>query len=46
MSIINTEHPINIMEIMKYMPHRYPFLLVDRVIDVTPGKKISVCLFI
>jgi len=24
------------------MPHRYPFLLVDRVIDVTPGKKISV----
>jgi 3-hydroxyacyl-[acyl-carrier-protein] dehydratase len=42
MSIINTEHPINIMEIMKYMPHRYPFLLVDRVIDVTPGKKISV----
>ncbi|MDE3208986.1 MAG: 3-hydroxyacyl-ACP dehydratase FabZ, partial [Pseudomonadota bacterium] len=24
----------------KYLPHRYPFLLVDRVIDMEPGKSI------
>jgi len=29
----------NISEIMKILPHRYPFLLVDRVIEVEPGKK-------
>ena len=34
--------PINIHEIMKQIPHRYPFLLVDRVIDVEAGKKITV----
>ena len=38
----NTELPINITEIMKYMPHRYPFLLVDKVIDFTLGKSITV----
>ncbi len=25
---------VDIMEIMKVLPHRYPFLLVDRIIDV------------
>lgn len=25
-------------EIKKVLPHRYPFLMVDRVIDVVPGK--------
>lgn len=34
------ELPINIHEIMEQLPHRYPFLLVDRVLDVEPGKKI------
>jgi len=29
----------NISEIMKILPHRYPFLLVDRVIEIEPGKK-------
>lgn len=33
--------PINIIEIMKYMPHSYPFLLVDRVIAAVPGKSIT-----
>ncbi len=28
------------MEIMDYLPHRYPFILVDRVLEVTPGDKI------
>lgn len=35
------EMPINILEIMKQLPHRYPFLLVDRILDVEPGKRIS-----
>jgi len=29
---------IDIHEIQKYLPHRYPFLLIDRVIDFTPGE--------
>ena len=28
-----------IEEIQELLPHRYPFLLVDRVIDYVPGKK-------
>lgn len=36
------ELPINIVEIMKQLPHRYPFLLVDRVVDVEPGHHIKV----
>ena len=31
---------IDIEEIMSILPHRYPFLLVDRIIDVQPGKSI------
>jgi UDP-3-O-[3-hydroxymyristoyl] N-acetylglucosamine deacetylase / 3-hydroxyacyl-[acyl-carrier-protein] dehydratase len=26
--------------IRKIMPHRYPFLLIDRIIDLVPGKKV------
>ncbi len=33
--------PININEIMKQIPHRYPFLLVDRVISVDVGNKLT-----
>jgi 3-hydroxyacyl-[acyl-carrier-protein] dehydratase len=29
---------INIEQIMSKIPHRYPFLLIDRVIDVIPGE--------
>jgi len=29
----------NIDQIMKILPHRYPFLFVDRVIEIEPGKK-------
>ena len=32
---------MNINDIMKYLPHRYPFLLVDRIIDLQPGERIS-----
>lgn len=27
-------------EIMKILPHRYPFLLVDRIIDIEPEKRV------
>ncbi|MBE6449752.1 MAG: 3-hydroxyacyl-ACP dehydratase FabZ [Alphaproteobacteria bacterium] len=29
---------LNISDIMRMLPHRYPFLLVDKLIDVVPGK--------
>ena len=29
-----------VREIMGFLPHRYPFLLVDRVLEVVPGEKI------
>ena len=32
---------MDINEIMEYLPHRYPFLLVDRVLDVIPGQTIT-----
>src|SRR5215208_3695857 len=32
--------PLDIDEILKRLPHRFPFLLVDRVLDVVPGKSI------
>jgi UDP-3-O-[3-hydroxymyristoyl] N-acetylglucosamine deacetylase / 3-hydroxyacyl-[acyl-carrier-protein] dehydratase len=31
---------IEVEEIMKMLPHRYPFLLVDRIIEIEPGKRI------
>jgi 3-hydroxyacyl-[acyl-carrier-protein] dehydratase len=30
---------LNINEIMSIIPHRYPFLLIDRIIEVVEGKK-------
>ncbi|WP_211233978.1 3-hydroxyacyl-ACP dehydratase FabZ [Chitinilyticum litopenaei] len=32
--------PMDIRTIMSHLPHRYPFLLVDRVIDLEVGKSI------
>ena len=32
---------IDVEEIRQYLPHRYPFLLVDRVISFDPGKEIT-----
>jgi 3-hydroxyacyl-[acyl-carrier-protein] dehydratase len=31
---------MDILEIMEYLPHRYPFLLVDRVTEFVPRKSI------
>ncbi len=30
----------DIIKVMEYLPHRYPFLLVDRVIECEPGEKL------
>ena len=32
---------MNINEIKEYLPHRYPFLLVDRVVEIELGKSIK-----
>lgn len=32
---------MDIHQILKLLPHRYPFLLVDRVIEIEKGKKIQ-----
>ena len=31
---------IDINEIKKYIPHRYPFLLVDKIIEMKKGKRV------
>lgn len=31
---------MNVLEIMKYLPHRYPFLLVDKIVEMEPGKRV------
>lgn len=31
---------MNIGEILRILPHRYPFLLIDRIIEVDPDKRI------
>ena len=31
---------MDIHEILQHLPHRYPFLLIDRVLDCEPGKNI------
>lgn len=31
---------MEITDIRRYLPHRYPFLLVDRVVEVNPGESI------
>ena len=31
---------MDIHEILEYLPHRYPFLLIDRVVAIEPGKSI------
>src|ERR1039458_4766914 len=32
---------LDIEAIMKQLPHRYPFLLVDRVLECIPGQRIT-----
>lgn len=32
---------MDVLEIMERIPHRYPFLLVDRVLEAVPGERIK-----
>lgn len=36
---MSPELPLDSVAIQKILPHRYPFLLVDRVIEMTPGER-------
>ena len=31
---------MDIHEVLEHLPHRYPFLLIDRVLDVVPNERI------
>jgi len=31
---------LNVLEIRKYLPHRYPFLMIDRVLEIKEGESI------
>jgi UDP-3-O-[3-hydroxymyristoyl] N-acetylglucosamine deacetylase / 3-hydroxyacyl-[acyl-carrier-protein] dehydratase len=35
------DHILDINAILKILPHRYPFLLIDRIIDIEPEKSVS-----
>ncbi|WDS37264.1 3-hydroxyacyl-ACP dehydratase FabZ [Pseudoxanthomonas sp.] len=37
---MNLELPLDIETIQQLLPHRYPFLLVDRVTEFEPGKRL------
>lgn len=34
------ERNLDIQEILKTLPHRYPFVLIDAVLDLVPGERI------
>lgn len=34
------ELPLEAADIMRLIPHRYPFLLIDRVVELDPGKAV------
>jgi 3-hydroxyacyl-[acyl-carrier-protein] dehydratase len=33
-------HRLDISEILALLPHRYPMLMIDRIIDMVPGEKL------
>ena len=39
-SLAQETHVLGIEEIMQVIPHRYPFLLVDRIIEMDPPKRV------
>lgn len=32
---------VSVREVMRFLPHRYPFLLIDRVLDCRPGESLT-----
>ncbi len=41
MSEVNALNSMDIYEVLKHLPHRYPFLLVDRVVDYREGEYLT-----
>jgi 3-hydroxyacyl-[acyl-carrier-protein] dehydratase len=39
--LANQLNSLDIQEIMALLPHRYPFLLIDKVLDYTPGESLT-----
>ena len=38
---MSTGHPVlDVLDIQRAIPHRYPFLLVDRILELVPGERI------
>lgn len=37
----NQLNSLQVQEIMALLPHRYPFLLIDKVLDFTPGESLT-----
>lgn len=37
---MNAPTAMDIHQILEYLPHRYPILLVDRVLEIVPGERI------
>ena len=38
---LNSDFMFDINSMLNLLPHRYPFVLVDRIIDITPGEKLT-----
>ena len=38
---MNEVTPLDIERIMRFLPHRYPFLMLDRIIDFEAGKTLT-----
>jgi 3-hydroxyacyl-[acyl-carrier-protein] dehydratase len=38
--MMKAERVPDIQEIMRMLPHRYPFVLIDRIVDLVPGESI------
>ena len=34
------DNVFDIQKIMKLLPHRYPFIMIDRILELTPGEKV------
>jgi beta-hydroxyacyl-ACP dehydratase FabZ len=37
---MNDNHTFDIQDILSFLPHRYPFLLVDRILELEVGERI------
>ena len=40
MTVATVSMPVDVNRIQSLLPHRYPFLLVDRVLELEPNKRI------